>query len=77
MPKEPKVCGCGKGHASDFDGLCRFCREDRHVGSRRDMKDFRVKRRGEGLSVEQLLSYQKRKTCQGIDYSELTLDDDQ
>lgn len=76
MPKEPKICGCGKGHASDFDGLCRYCREDRYCGTRREMKLYRVRNRGDGLSVEQLVSVQTRKTRQGIDYSELTLDDD-
>lgn len=43
------ICSCGKGTASEVDGLCRFCREKQF--SRRETKPF-VKHRGDGLSLE-------------------------
>lgn len=47
------VCQCGKGYGSPFDGLCRFCRENKFCPTRRDCKRFGI-RRGEGLTLDQL-----------------------
>lgn len=45
-------CRCGKGYASEYDSLCKFCRE--HTVSRSDAKRVCVRHRGDGLSVIQL-----------------------
>lgn len=45
------VCNCGKGYASPYDNLCKFCRE--HLFRRADCKEAGVKHRGDGLSIEQ------------------------
>ncbi len=46
-----KQCKCGKGHASEYDGLCRFCREKLvgHTAAKR----VGVRRRGDGMAVDQ------------------------
>lgn len=45
-------CKCGKGYASKYDQLCKFCREK--TVSRAQAKHAGVRHRGEGMSVEQL-----------------------
>lgn len=44
-------CKCGKGHASQIDGQCKFCREK--SWSRAEAKSVGVKHRGDGMSLEQ------------------------
>jgi len=44
-------CRCGKGHASEFDGLCKYCREKQV--SRAEAKKVGVQFRGDGMTVEQ------------------------
>lgn len=44
-------CKCGKGNASSYDGLCRFCREK--LFSRSEAKRVGVRTRGDGMSVGQ------------------------
>lgn len=44
-------CECGKGYASEYDSLCKFCRED--LVSRAVAKKVSVKHRGDGMSIEQ------------------------
>jgi hypothetical protein len=43
-------CRCAKGHASEIDGLCRFCREK--LLSRAEAKRAGVKTRGDGITLE-------------------------
>lgn len=45
------VCGCGRGHGSHIDGLCKFCRETKY--SRAQAKSVNVRHRGDGMSLEQ------------------------
>lgn len=45
-------CRCGKGHASVYDNLCRFCREK--LVRRSEARKVGVKHRGDGMSVDQL-----------------------
>jgi len=45
------VCGCGEGYASEYDNLCKFCRE--HKLRRAEAKKVGVRHRGDGLSVVQ------------------------
>lgn len=47
---ETKVCGCGKGYKSDYDGLCKFCREG--LVRRAQAKSVGVRHRGDGLTVK-------------------------
>jgi len=49
--KDDKVCHCGKGYASHYDNLCKFCRE----GLVRRQVAYRcgVKNRGDGMSITQ------------------------
>lgn len=52
-------CRCGKGYASDFDGLCKFCREE-YSGIRRAVqKKVGVRHRGDGMTIEQYQKAQK------------------
>jgi len=44
-------CKCGKGYASEYDGLCKFCREK--LVRREQAKKVGVRHRGNGLSIEQ------------------------
>lgn len=44
-------CKCGKGYASDYDYLCKFCREN--TVRRAVAKSVGVKHRGDGMSVDQ------------------------
>ena len=44
-------CGCNKGYASEYDTLCKFCREGSL--SRTEAKKVGVKHRGDGCSVTQ------------------------
>lgn len=53
------VCKCGKGYASEFDNLCKHCREDEYCRTRRECSLMGI-RRGEGLSVYQLQEAIKR-----------------
>ena len=53
-----KICECGKGHKSNVDGLCCFCREKQY--SRADCKDAGVKHRGDGLTIEQAVSINRQ-----------------
>lgn len=46
-----KVCGCGKGHASEVDGICKFCREYKY--RRAQAKSVNVRHRGDGMSLDQ------------------------
>ena len=50
-------CKCGKGYASEKDSLCCFCREK--LVSRSVAKKVGVKRRGDGMTLEQ---YQRTKS---------------
>lgn len=47
-------CKCDKGHASDYDNLCKFCREN--LFRRAVAKQVGVRHRGDGMTIEQ---YQK------------------
>jgi hypothetical protein len=46
-------CKCGKGYASEEDGLCKFCREK--LIRRAVAKSVGVAHRGDGMTVEQYL----------------------
>lgn len=46
----PIKCKCGKGYASAYDNLCKFCREN--LLSRAEAKKVGVKHQGDGLSVD-------------------------
>jgi hypothetical protein len=48
------TCNCGKGYASQYDNLCRFCRE--HLFSRADCKAVGVRHLGDGLAINQAWS---------------------
>ncbi|AUR82765.1 hypothetical protein NVP1271B_67 [Vibrio phage 1.271.B._10N.286.54.B4] len=52
-PRERIVCGCGKGYASHFDRLCRFCRES--LVRRAVARKVGVTHRGDGITIEQYL----------------------
>ena len=52
-------CKCGKGHASSYDNLCRFCREK--LFSRSEAKKAGVKTRGDGMSVEQYTKLERKR----------------
>lgn len=43
------ICKCKEGYASEYDDLCKFCRED--TVSRSKAKSVGVRHRGDGLSV--------------------------
>lgn len=45
------VCGCGKGHASVEDGICKYCREGKY--RRAQAKWAGVRHRGDGMSLEE------------------------
>lgn len=54
-----RVCNCGKGYASEFDGLCKFCREE-YSGIRRAVqKSVGVRHRGDGMTIEQFIKAKK------------------
>jgi hypothetical protein len=53
------TCGCSKGHASSYDSLCCFCREK--LFGRAVAKSVGVRHRGDGMSVEQLMSIEKKR----------------
>lgn len=56
------LCNCKKGHASDYDKVCRYCRELEF--SRAKGKSVGVAHRGDGMSVDAkrvLLGEVKRK----------------
>lgn len=44
-------CKCGKGHASEYDGFCKFCREK--LISRAVAKKVGVRHRGAGMEIGQ------------------------
>ena len=48
---KPQQCGCGRGYASAFDGICKFCRES--LVSRAVAKKFGVRHRGDGMDLDQ------------------------
>lgn len=50
-PLDPIVCGCGKGYASHYDGLCRFCREK--LVRRAVAKYHGVRHSGDGMTITQ------------------------
>jgi hypothetical protein len=50
MSKKTK-CPCTKGYASEYDGLCKFCRE--FTVRRAIAKSVNVRHRGDGMSVDQ------------------------
>lgn len=52
-------CKCGKGHASAFDGQCKFCRENNSGIRRAVQKKVGVRHRGDGMTVEQYLEAKK------------------
>lgn len=56
-----KVCKCNKGYASEYDNLCKFCREDMFCSTRREMNIYGLKRRGEGLSLHTFLEVSKKQ----------------
>ena len=45
------TCKCGKGKASNIDGLCRFCREAQFP--RAEAKRVGVRHRADGMSLFQ------------------------
>lgn len=45
------MCKCGKGYASEYDGLCKFCREG--LVRRAVAKSVNVRHRGDGMSIDQ------------------------
>lgn len=49
------ICGCRKGYASEYDGLCRFCREECSGIRREIQKKVGVTHRGDGMTIEQYL----------------------
>ena len=53
------MCSCGKGHASSYDSLCRFCREK--LFSRAVAKSVGVRHRGDGMSLEQVVNYRETR----------------
>jgi hypothetical protein len=52
-------CGCGKGHASEFDNMCKFCREK--LFRRAEAKSVDVRHQGDGMEVEQYERLMKKK----------------
>lgn len=68
-------CGCGKGFASSYDNLCRFCRE--HSVSRAEAKRFGVKTRGDGMTVEQLRKGLGLNVTRITDFDNLEDDEDE
>ena len=52
-------CKCGKGYASAWDGMCKFCRENKH--SRAFAKSVDVRHSGDGMSVEQEIRLLKKR----------------
>ena len=63
-------CGCGKGYASDYDNLCKFCRE--HLVRRAVAKKFGVKHRGDGMSVEQYRNCQRPRGIRVTDFDNVS-----
>lgn len=53
------ICKCGKGYASEYDNLCKFCRE--HLVSRSVAKKIGVKYRSDGMTVERYIKANKAK----------------
>lgn len=47
------VCKCGKGYGSEFDWLCKHCREAKYCATRRECSLMGIKR-GEGLTLHQI-----------------------
>lgn len=45
------MCKCNKGYASEYDNLCKFCRE--YLVSRTVAKNVNVKHQGDGMSITQ------------------------
>ena len=56
--EEKNICKCGKGYASNYDNLCKFCREET-CGVRRAVLKKYVKHRGDGLPLDEYLRMQK------------------
>lgn len=52
-------CKCGKGYASSWDGMCKFCRENKY--SRAFAKSADVRHNGDGMSVEQEIKLLKKR----------------
>ncbi len=48
---ESQKCKCGKGYASPFDNICKFCRECKV--RRAVAKKFGVRHRGDGMTLDQ------------------------
>jgi len=64
-------CGCGKGYASEYDSMCKFCRET--LVSRAIAKKYGVKHRGDGMSVTQYRYSQRDKLIKRVsDFDNLT-----
>lgn len=55
------ICKCGKGYASSFDHLCKFCREKKHCPTNRDCVNYGIKR-GDGLTLEQMTKIKGRES---------------
>lgn len=43
-------CKCGKGHASDYDSMCKFCRESTYAPTRAMCSRWGICR-GQGLDM--------------------------
>lgn len=52
-------CKCGRGHGSAWDGMCKFCRENKY--SRAFAKSVDVRHCGDGMSVEQEIKLLKKR----------------
>ena len=54
-------CKCGRGHGSAWDGMCKFCRENKY--SRAFAKSVDVRHCGDGMSIEQEIRLLKKRGC--------------
>jgi len=46
-----QLCKCGKGHASEYDNICKFCREK--LVHRAIAKKLGIRHRGDGMTIAQ------------------------
>lgn len=53
------VCKCGKGYASEYDKMCKFCRENACGVRRAVLRDY-VKHRGDGLPLDEYFRMMKK-----------------